>query len=85
MNPTPPWTSPSSPRGPRMDAADRRLDCDDHKAYYQGATPIAIRVTGDRNRGRLLGAQLVGVARQTGTPAVSSRAASRASAWGSSR
>ena len=33
---------------------------DDHKAYYPGATPIAIRVTGDRSTGRLLGAQLVG-------------------------
>src|SRR6185437_14534876 len=32
----------------------------DHKAYYPGATPISIRVTGDRNSGRLLGAQLVG-------------------------
>ncbi|WP_308122111.1 hypothetical protein [Streptomyces sp. TRM70350] len=33
---------------------------DDHKAYYPGATPIAIRVTGDTDSGRLLGAQLVG-------------------------
>ena len=33
---------------------------DDHKAYYPGATPIAIRVTGDKDTGRLLGAQLVG-------------------------
>lgn len=33
---------------------------DDHKAYYPGATPIAIRVTGDYRTGRLLGAQLVG-------------------------
>ncbi|GAA1817391.1 FAD-dependent oxidoreductase [Agromyces neolithicus] len=33
---------------------------DDHKAYYPGATPITIRVTGDRTSGRLLGAQLVG-------------------------
>ena len=33
---------------------------DDHKAYYPGATPIAIRVTGDRSSERLLGAQLVG-------------------------
>jgi NADPH-dependent 2,4-dienoyl-CoA reductase/sulfur reductase-like enzyme len=33
---------------------------DDHKAYYPGATPIAIRVTGDSRTGRLLGAQLVG-------------------------
>jgi NADPH-dependent 2,4-dienoyl-CoA reductase/sulfur reductase-like enzyme len=33
---------------------------DDHKAYYPGATPIAIRITGDTGTGRLLGAQLVG-------------------------
>ncbi|GAA3899845.1 FAD-dependent oxidoreductase [Streptomyces lacrimifluminis] len=35
-------------------------DPDDHKAYYPGATPIAVRVTGDRDSGLLLGAQLVG-------------------------
>ncbi|MGI5243133.1 FAD-dependent oxidoreductase [Dactylosporangium sp. CA-139066] len=33
---------------------------DDHKAYYPGATPIRVRVTGDRSTGRLLGAQLLG-------------------------
>lgn len=33
---------------------------DDHKRYYPGATPIAIRLTGDTATGRLLGAQLVG-------------------------
>ncbi len=33
---------------------------DDHKAYYPGATPISIRVTGDTNTGLLLGAQLIG-------------------------
>jgi NADPH-dependent 2,4-dienoyl-CoA reductase/sulfur reductase-like enzyme len=33
---------------------------DDHKAYYPGAEPIAIRITGDTTTGRLLGAQLVG-------------------------
>lgn len=33
---------------------------DDHKAYYPGATPIHIRITGDQASGRLLGAQLVG-------------------------
>ena len=33
---------------------------DDHKAYYPGAQPISIRVTGDANTGALLGAQLVG-------------------------
>ncbi|MEV6845184.1 FAD-dependent oxidoreductase [Actinoplanes sp. NPDC051411] len=33
---------------------------DDHKAYYPGATPIRLRITGDRSTGRLLGAQLLG-------------------------
>jgi NADPH-dependent 2,4-dienoyl-CoA reductase/sulfur reductase-like enzyme len=33
---------------------------DDHKAYYPGATPIHIRITGDQSTGILLGAQLVG-------------------------
>jgi NADPH-dependent 2,4-dienoyl-CoA reductase/sulfur reductase-like enzyme len=33
---------------------------DDHKAYYPGAKPISIRITGDRETGKLLGAQLVG-------------------------
>ena len=33
---------------------------DDHKAYYPGATPITMRVTGDADSGMLLGAQLIG-------------------------
>ncbi|MGH2938344.1 MAG: FAD-dependent oxidoreductase [Solirubrobacterales bacterium] len=33
---------------------------DDHKAYYPGALPIEMRLTGDRPSGRLLGVQLVG-------------------------
>jgi NADPH-dependent 2,4-dienoyl-CoA reductase/sulfur reductase-like enzyme len=33
---------------------------DDHKAYYPGAHPITIRVTGDATTGRLVGAQLIG-------------------------
>ena len=32
----------------------------DHKVYYPGATKLHLRVTGDRNSGRLLGAQIVG-------------------------
>lgn len=32
----------------------------DHKAYYPGATSLHLRVTGDRETGRLLGAQIVG-------------------------
>ena len=33
---------------------------DDHKAYYPGATPVHIRITGDQHSGHLLGAQLIG-------------------------
>ncbi len=33
---------------------------DDHKAYYPGAKPLSIRITGDTDNGLLLGAQLVG-------------------------
>jgi NADPH-dependent 2,4-dienoyl-CoA reductase/sulfur reductase-like enzyme len=32
----------------------------DHKRYYPGATALHLRVTGDRQSGRLLGAQIVG-------------------------
>jgi NADPH-dependent 2,4-dienoyl-CoA reductase/sulfur reductase-like enzyme len=32
----------------------------DHKVYYSGAHPLHIRLTGDRETGRLLGAQLLG-------------------------
>ena len=32
----------------------------DHKAYYPGARELHLRVTGDRQTGRLLGAQLLG-------------------------
>lgn len=32
----------------------------DHKAYYPGAQPLTIRVTGDRATGRLLGASMLG-------------------------
>jgi len=36
------------------------FEADDHKAYYPGSHRIAMRVTGDRTTGRLLGMQLVG-------------------------
>lgn len=35
-------------------------EADDHKAYYPGSHRITMRVTGDRNTGRLLGLQLFG-------------------------
>ena len=36
------------------------LECPDHKVYFPGAKPMVLRVTGDRNTGKLLGAQIVG-------------------------
>lgn len=36
---------------------------DDHKAYYPGATGIRLRITGDVDTGRLLGAQALGAHR----------------------
>jgi NADPH-dependent 2,4-dienoyl-CoA reductase/sulfur reductase-like enzyme len=35
-------------------------EADDHKAYYPGSHRIAMRITGDRPTGRLLGVQLFG-------------------------
>lgn len=32
----------------------------DHKVYYPGAHPLRLRMTGDRQNGRLLGAQMAG-------------------------
>lgn len=46
--------------GGRWKATTVASRADDHKAYYPGATPIDLRVTGDVGSGRLLGAQIVG-------------------------
>jgi NADPH-dependent 2,4-dienoyl-CoA reductase/sulfur reductase-like enzyme len=46
--------------GAGLDPRSATAIADDHKAYYPGATPISIRITGDASDGRLLGAQLVG-------------------------
>jgi NADPH-dependent 2,4-dienoyl-CoA reductase/sulfur reductase-like enzyme len=43
-----------------MDPLTTALETWDHKVYYPGATRMAIRTTGDRRDGRLLGAQIVG-------------------------
>lgn len=32
----------------------------DHQVYYQGAKEMLIRITGERDTGRLLGAQIIG-------------------------
>jgi len=47
-------------RGYGFDPVTTATVADDHKAYYPGARPVHIRVTGDRRTGQLLGAQLVG-------------------------
>ena len=36
------------------------IQADDHKAYFPGAVPLQLRITGDRRSGRLLGAQILG-------------------------
>ena len=36
------------------------FECWDHKVYYPGAAKLNMRVTGDLDSGRLLGAQIVG-------------------------
>jgi NADPH-dependent 2,4-dienoyl-CoA reductase/sulfur reductase-like enzyme len=43
-----------------FDAVTIAAEADDHKAYYPGSHRIAMRVTGDRRSGRLLGMQLCG-------------------------
>jgi NADPH-dependent 2,4-dienoyl-CoA reductase/sulfur reductase-like enzyme len=43
-----------------FDPVSADLDTWDHRVYYPGATPILIRVTGDRTSGKLLGRQIIG-------------------------
>jgi NADPH-dependent 2,4-dienoyl-CoA reductase/sulfur reductase-like enzyme len=43
-----------------FDALTIDFETPDHKAYYPGASPVHIRLTGDRKTGRLLGAQIMG-------------------------
>ena len=47
-------------RAARFDPVTVDTEVNDHKAYYPGATPLSIRLTGDRRTGRLLGGQIVG-------------------------
>ena len=60
-----PRRRPHRPPRPRSRAAGFdpvtvASEADDHKAYYPGSHKIAMRYTGDRRTGRLLGVQLVG-------------------------
>lgn len=50
----------SEARTAGFDPLTVQVDVDDHKAYYPGATKLAVRLTGDRGTGRLLGGQLLG-------------------------
>jgi NADPH-dependent 2,4-dienoyl-CoA reductase/sulfur reductase-like enzyme len=43
-----------------FDPVTVEVTADDHKRYYPGATPLRVRLTGDRATGRLLGGQLLG-------------------------
>jgi NADPH-dependent 2,4-dienoyl-CoA reductase/sulfur reductase-like enzyme len=43
-----------------LDPVTVSFEADDHKAYYPGSHRIAMRLTGDRQTGRLLGVQLFG-------------------------
>ena len=47
-------------RAEGFDAVTAETVADDHKAYYPGATPLRIRIVGDREHGVLLGAQILG-------------------------
>ena len=47
-------------RSARFDPVTVDSEVNDHKAYYPGAVPLRIRLTGDRRTGRLLGGQIVG-------------------------
>jgi NADPH-dependent 2,4-dienoyl-CoA reductase/sulfur reductase-like enzyme len=43
-----------------FDPVTTDFEANDHKAYYPGAVPLRIRLTGDRRTGRLLGGQILG-------------------------
>jgi len=47
-------------RGQGFDPLTVDFETPDHKAYYPGATPVHIRLTGDRKTGLLLGVQMIG-------------------------
>jgi NADPH-dependent 2,4-dienoyl-CoA reductase/sulfur reductase-like enzyme len=47
-------------RAAGFDPVTTGFEANDHKAYYPGAVPLRIRLTGDRRTGRLLGGQILG-------------------------
>ena len=47
-------------REAKFDPVTVGLEANDHKAYYPGATPLRVHLTGDRQTGRLLGGQILG-------------------------
>lgn len=56
----PHWAPEHEAAGAGYQPRTSQASPDDHKAYYPGAQPITIRITGDAVIGRLLGAQLIG-------------------------
>jgi hypothetical protein len=47
-------------RGGGFDPLTIATQANDHNAYYPGAVPLDILMSGDRSTGKLLGAQIVG-------------------------
>ena len=47
-------------RKAKFDPVTVGLEANDHKAYYPGATPLRIHLTGDRRTGQLLAGQILG-------------------------
>jgi NADPH-dependent 2,4-dienoyl-CoA reductase/sulfur reductase-like enzyme len=47
-------------RAAGFDPVTIETTANDHKAYYPGAVPLTIRISGDRTTGRILGAQILG-------------------------
>jgi hypothetical protein len=48
-------------RSGEFDPLTAATEANDHKAYYPGAVPLHILMSGDRATGRLLGAQILGL------------------------
>ena len=55
-----PACATTRPRAAGFDPVTIGSEADDHKAYYPGSHRIAMRFTGDKPTGRLLGVQLFG-------------------------
>ncbi|CAN2536168.1 NADH+oxidase [Methylocapsa aurea] len=47
-------------RSGNFDPLTISIEANDHNAYYPGAVPLSVRMSGDRSTGALLGAQILG-------------------------